>query len=84
MPCFDLSGFSGLSQGLFHTYLSRWNTFEQIYYYNSNVSTLKSNGISGISYYNFRNGAEQTDYRAGQLLHTQRYPNSNWVSPEKS
>ena len=84
MPCFDLSGFTGLSQGLFQTYLSQWNTFERIYYFNSNVSTQYSQAKIPPIYYNFFNSVEAIDYRVGQQLHTQRYPNSNWTSPEKS
>jgi DNA-binding XRE family transcriptional regulator len=73
MPCFDLSGFSGLSQGLFHNYLSQWNTakylisvldvtFERIYYFNSNVSTQHSQGNLTPIYYNFINSVEATNY----------------------
>ena len=84
MPCFDASGFQFLPQSLYMTYQSQWATFERIYYTNSNVSTMHSQGDNSMSYYNFINSVEQTDYLAGQMLHTKRYPNSNWDSPVKS
>jgi hypothetical protein len=84
MPCFDASGFQFLPQGIYHTYQSQWATFERIYTFNSNVSTLQGQGNSNVSYYQFQNGTEKSAYLNGQMLHTVRYPNSNWDSPQNS
>ena len=84
MPCFDASGFKFLPQSLFVRYQSQWNTFERIYYINSNISTARSSGDTSQLYYQFKTGAEQSDYLNGQFLHVKRYPTSNWDSPIKS
>ena len=82
MPCFDASGFKFLPQGIYLTYQSQWATFERIYYYNSNVSTLMAQGNSNTSYYQFVSNTEQTSYLNGLQLHTIRYPTSNWNPPQ--
>jgi hypothetical protein len=82
MPCFDASGFKFLPQGTYLTYQSQWTTFERIYYFNSNVSTLKAQGNTDISYYQFPTVVEKTAYLNGEQLHTIRYPTSNWTSPQ--
>lgn len=84
MPCFDASGIQFLPQSLYLTYQSQWATFERIYNFNSNISTLQGQGTLNLHFYQFKNGVEQTDYLKGQFLHTTRYPNSNWDSPQNS
>jgi len=84
MPCFDISGFQYLSQGVLLKYQQEWGTFERIYNFNSNVSTLRSKGNTGLTYYNFFTTEEQAYYINGQQLHVKRYPTSNWDSPVKS
>jgi hypothetical protein len=82
MPCFDASGFKFLPQGIYLSYQSQWATFERIYYFNSNISTVRKQGDSNAMYYQFLTGTEKTDYLNGQQLHTLRYPTSNWDSPQ--
>jgi len=82
MPCFDASGFKFLPYATYLTYQSQWTTFERIYYYNSNVSTLQAMGDTTITYYQYPNNTEKTAYLNGLQLHTIRYPTSNWTSPQ--
>ncbi len=78
MICFDLSGFSGLNCFTQLQYKTYWNVFERIQAYNSNVSTLRAGGDLGLTYYQFVNTEERTEFTYGQILHVKRYPNSNW------
>lgn len=76
--CFDLSGFSGLNCFTQLQYKANWATFERIQAYNSNVSTGRAAGDLGLTYYQFVDTEERTNFLYGQMLHTKRYPNSNW------
>jgi hypothetical protein len=78
MPCFDVSGFTGLNQGTMNIYKSNWVTFEKIFYFDSNVSTLHGTGNQEPLYYTYLTQDEKTNYLNGQQLHTKRYPTSNW------
>ena len=84
MPCFDLSGFTPLIASQLFQYRFDWNNFERIQTFNSNVSTLRDAGNTTLRYYNYLTNAEQNSFTKGQLLHTLRYPTSNWNSVEKN
>jgi hypothetical protein len=84
MPCFDVSGFTGLSQRTFALYKSNWATFERIFYFDSNVSTQRGTGNMNPTYYTYVNQQERTAYSDGQQLHLYRYPNSNWNNIQKN
>jgi hypothetical protein len=84
MPCFDASGIRFLPQSIYMTYQSQWATFDRIFYFNSNISTLRGQGDSNQSYYQFKTTKEYIAYTAGQQLHAQRYPTSNWTSSQNS
>ena len=84
MVCFDLSGFFGLSFGVAAQYKTDWTTFDRIQDYNSNVSTQRSVGVTGLTYYTYASGSEQMSFINGQSLHVRRYPDSNWNSVQKN
>ena len=73
-----------LPQGIINNYRNDWNTFNRIQAFNSNVSTLRSAGEQGISYYTYVNYAEKESFRNGQQLHTLYLPNSNWNVVQKN
>ena len=78
MPCFDVSGFTGLNQGTLAIYKANWITFERIFYFNSNVSTQHGLGNLEPKYYTYLTQDERVNYIDGEQLHVRRYPNSNW------
>ena len=84
MPCFDLSGFTPVPNSILNQYRFDWNTFERIQTLNSNVSTIRSGGNKTVYYYNFITNQEKNSFLKGQVLHTVRYPNSNWDSVQKN
>ena len=78
--CFDLSGFRGMSPIQFRIYKDAWNTYNTVQSYNSNISTLRHAGNKSLFYYQYVNSAEMTQYKQGQFLHSQVYPNQSWTS----
>lgn len=77
-PPFSLQGLLGINQSQKLIYNKAWNDFTRIQIYNSNVSTLRSQNISNLSYYTFVTYAERESFIQGMYLHTQLYPTSNW------
>jgi len=75
---FDLSGFLALPSSIKVLYQSYWTTFETIQAYNTNISTIRSQGDKAQTYYVFQSNLEQNQYTNGRMLHINRYPNSNW------
>lgn len=71
---FDLSGVKYKTKSDILTYQRQWNTYEHVE--NSNF-LIYSNALQGRprSWYTFINSTEATDYRTGQQLHQNRYPN---------
>jgi hypothetical protein len=78
MVCFDLSGFTPLTESQLYQYRNDWNTFERIQAFNSNVSTQHSLGNLKVYYYTYITNEEKNSFTKGQQLHTVRYPTSNW------
>lgn len=76
--CFDANGFLGLPQGVRIKYETWWNTFEKIFAYDVNVSTLRGRDKTPLTYWTYTTFQEKTDYTNGRLLHMKRYPDSNW------
>lgn len=74
----DLSGFKFLNFGQKTEYQRAWQLFNTIQSYNSNVSTLRFQGQTTLTYYQFISGEEKTKFLQGRFLHIQSYPNSNW------
>jgi len=84
MVCFDLSGFTPLTESQVYQFRNDWNTFERIQAFNSNVSTQRASGILNVYYYTYVSNIEQNSFTKGQLLHTVRYPTSNWDTVQKN
>jgi hypothetical protein len=78
--CFDLSGIRGLSPTQFRIYKDAWTTYNTVQSYNSNISTLRHAGNKSLFYYQYVNSAEMAQYKQGQMLHSQIFPNKSWTS----
>jgi hypothetical protein len=72
---FDLSGVKFKSRSDILTMQRQWNMFESVENYNDIIYQRFSVGDRSKSYYQFRDRAELNDYRVGQILHINRYPN---------
>ena len=71
----------GLTIRQYEAYKTAWNTFETVYTYNAQVSTIMgSNPTASVSYWRFQSGDEKGRYIQGQFLHQQTYPKSNFDS----
>ena len=79
MPCQDLSGFVFLSQSQLSSYKTNVQTFNRIQTYNSNISTLRSQGDLTRSYYQFISSQEKNQFTQGLFLLTQSYGSGNIV-----
>ncbi len=80
----DLSGFKFLSFAQKNEYSRAFQLFDSIQNFNSNVSTLRSEGQKGLTYYQFISNVEKTKFLQGRFLHIQSYPNSNWDFVEQN
>ena len=81
---FDLSGIGCINQSQKLIYKEAWENYNRIQSYNSNVSTLRSQGDLTGQYYMYISYKERESFRQGQFLHTQVYPNSNWSSVQEN
>lgn len=80
----DLSGFKFLNYAQKTEYQRAFKLFDTIQNFNSNVSTLRSQGNLTLTYYQFISGEEKTKFLQGRFLHIQSYPNSNWPFVEEN
>lgn len=71
----DLSGFKFLYDSQYQKYKRSATFFQQIQAFNSNVSTLRSQGQITLSYYQFPTSTQKDQYERGRFLLTQSYPN---------
>ncbi len=71
---FDLSGVKFKSRSDILTMQRQWETFERIENYNDIIYQRFSKGDRSQTYYQFRDLTEKNDYRIGQVLHVNRYP----------
>ena len=74
----DLSGFKFLTFAQKQEYQRAWQIFNNVQTFNSNVSTLRFQGNSNLTYFQFISSEEKTQFLQGRFLHIQSYPNSNW------
>jgi hypothetical protein len=68
----------GLPQGIRIKYETWWNTFEKIFAYDVNVSTLRSRDNVPLTYWTYLTSEQRIAYTNGLMLHIKRYPDSNW------
>jgi hypothetical protein len=80
----DLSGFKFLTFSQKSEYTRAFQLFNTIQNYNSNVSTLRFQGQTTLTYYQFLSGEEKTKFLQGRFLHIQSFPNSNWDFVEQN
>jgi hypothetical protein len=80
----DLSGFKFLNFAQKQEYQRAWQIFDNVQTFNSNVSTLRFQGYSNLTYFQFISGEEKTKFLQGRFLHIQSYPNSNWQFVEQN
>jgi hypothetical protein len=79
--CFSPGPLKGLTISQYNNYKQAWNKFNDVYNYNSQVSTIiGADPVARVSYYRFATMAEMQQYRQGQSLHSITYPTSNWDS----
>jgi len=74
----DLSGFKFLTFAQKQEYSQAFQLFNQVQAFNSNVSTLRSQGNSNLTYYQFLYNEDKTKFLQGRLIHIQAFPSSNW------
>ena len=72
---FDLSGVRCKSRGDVMIMQRQWNTFERVENYNDIIFQRISDGLRNMTYYQFVDRGELSDYNNGQQLHILRYPN---------
>lgn len=76
--CFEGATFKGLTDGLRKKYQYYWNTFETIFKFDVNVSTMKSVERIPLTYWTYESDQQKLAYRNGEMLHIRVYPTSNW------
>jgi hypothetical protein len=71
---YDISGFKFLYDSQFLKYKRSSYFFQQIQSFNSNVSTLRFQGQTTLSYYQFPTATQKEQYDRGRSLLIQSYP----------
>ena len=81
-----LGKMTGLTFKQYRQYTTAVNMFRTVELYNSNVSTLRGNGNTGLSYYTFTSNTDEANYTMGQYLLVQNDPNnaSNYTAVQKN
>ncbi len=78
----DLSGFKFLYDSQFQKYKQSTQYFQQVQAFNSNVSTLRAQGQTTLSYYQFPTATQKDKYSRGRFLLVESYPGqSNLFNP---
>jgi hypothetical protein len=75
----DLSGFKFLYDSQYLKYKRSAVFFQQVQAFNSNVSTLRSQGQFTLSYYQFPTSTQKDQYERGRFLLNQSYPNLSTI-----
>jgi hypothetical protein len=73
--CYDLSGVKYRTKSDLLTLQRQWETFEKVENYNFQIYKNFLAGNFGQTWYQFQSNTEASDYRVGQQLHVNRYPN---------
>jgi hypothetical protein len=71
---FPLGKMKGLTFMQYNDYSNAINIFRTVEAFNSNVSTMRSAGNTGLSYYTFKSSTEETNYTRGLYLLFQNDP----------
>lgn len=70
----DLSGFKFMYFSQSQEYKNATKFFQQVQAFNSNVSTLRADGQTTLTYYQFPTQTQKAEYTKGQFLLAQSYP----------
>ena len=84
MPCFTLGTMKGLTFMQYSEYKTAVETYTKVESYNSNVSTLRGNGATSVTYYDFVTCLEQTKYTLGLFVLTQNNPTVTFTPVAKN
>jgi hypothetical protein len=74
MNSLSLGKMKGLTFTQYNDYKQALGTYNRVEAYNSNVSTMRGNGQTSLSYYEFVSYQEQSEYTIGLYLLTQNNP----------
>jgi hypothetical protein len=72
--CFIIGKMKGLTLTQFRYYSECTSIFNKVQAYNANVSTLRAQGQTGLSYYQFKTSEEGTKFTQGRFLLVQNDP----------
>jgi len=79
--CFSsLSTIKSVSYNQQYSYKTAWDRFRLAELYNSNISTQRGQGNTGLNYYQFPTTEAQTEYRQGASLFYYYFGYSNTVT----
>lgn len=70
----DLSGFKFMYFSQSVEYQNAARFFQQVQAFNSNVSTLRNEGQTTLSYYQFPTQTQKAQYNTGRFILVQSYP----------
>lgn len=78
----DISGFKFMYFSQSQDYKKAATYYQQVQAFNSNVSTLRAEGQSNLTYYQFPTQEKRAEYNTGRFLLVQSYPgNRNLFNP---
>lgn len=75
---------TGLTYAQYRDYKNAVATYTKVENYNSNVSTMRGQGSSDATYYEFPTNQEQTTYTLGLMLLIQNYPTITFTPVQKN
>ena len=79
-----LGNLQGLTLSQYTEYKYAVATYLKVEAFNSNISTLRSAGNLGLSYYDFHTYDEDYKYKLGLMLLIQTNPNSTFTQVQKN
>ena len=84
MSCPRLGSLQGLTFSQYAGYKHAIGTYLKVEASNSNVSTLRGTGNTGIPYYKFVSYSEESSYTLGQMLLIQTNPTRTFTPVQKN
>ena len=83
--CFILGQMKGLTYMQYRDYKTAVNTFFRVQDYDTAIAFLRQQGKTDVSYYVFKDSAEQTQYTLGRMLLIQNDTKNaaNYIPVEK-
>lgn len=84
MSCQRLGNLKSLTFSQYAEYKYAIGIYLKVEAFNSNVSTLRDTGNTGIPYYNFVSYKEENSYTLGQMLLIQTNPTTTFTPVQKN